>query len=124
VAKLSASTPSSSISLREFVLVYLLASMPDFAEKDGMMYFPLLRFLNTGHGDTAVSAPRVEFEHEWLYNGTFRTPIFEANDERLYTVHDRSAFVEQQSRPFGCTWHQRPLVPVDDEYHASSFPLL
>jgi hypothetical protein len=94
VAKVSAAAPSSGISLCEFVLVYLLASMPDFAEKDGMMYFPPLHFLNTGHRDTAVPAPGVDFEHERLYDGPFRAPIFEANDERFHTVHDRSTLVE------------------------------
>jgi hypothetical protein len=124
VTKVSAAAASSSVSLREFVLVYLLASMPDFTEKDGMMYFPSLLFLHTGQRDTAVSAAGIDFERERLYDGTFNTPIFEANDERFHTVHDRSALVEQESRPFGCTGHQRPLMPVNDEYHASSFPLL
>jgi len=66
VTQVDAAAPSPRVPLREFVLMYLRTSVSDFAEGDGMMYFPLWRFLHASQRDPAGFAPRIDLECERL----------------------------------------------------------
>jgi hypothetical protein len=112
VAQVGASTASAHALLRDFVLVHLLSPVSDFAEKDGVMDFSLLRFLHTGQCYPTGLAPRVDLERERLQGRVFHAPVFEPNDERRHVVHDRTTTLQQESRPFGRTGHQRLLFLV------------
>ena len=92
--------------------MHLLAPVADFGEKEGMMDGSRLRFLHAGQRHPAGLAPRIDFERERLQVRVLPAPIFEPNDERPHAMHHRTTLLEQESRPFGRTGHQRLLLLV------------
>jgi hypothetical protein len=66
VPQVCASAASARVSLRDFVLMYLLAPVAHFAEKDGMMDGSLLRFLHPGQRDACRLRSGIDFECERL----------------------------------------------------------
>ncbi len=106
VPQVNASAASAGVSLRDFVRMDLFAPVADFAEKNGMMDYSLLRLLHAGQRDACRLRPRIDFERERLERSVFHTPVFESNDERLHPMHHGTAPLEQESRPFGRTGHQ------------------
>jgi hypothetical protein len=66
MTQIGASAASPGVPLRDFVLMYLLASVADFGEKDGMMDCSLLCFLHAGQCDPGFLAPRIDFERKRL----------------------------------------------------------
>ena len=85
--------------------MHLLASVADFGKKDGMMDGSLLCFLHAGQRNAGRLRSGIDFERERLEHSVFHPPIFEANDERLHPMHDGTAPLEQETRPFGRTGH-------------------
>ena len=112
MTQVGAAAAATRVPLPDFVLMHLLAPVADFGEKEGMMDSSRLRFLHAGQRHPAGLAPRIDFERERLQVRVLPAPICEPNDERPHAMHHSTTLLEQESRPFGRTGHQRLLLLV------------
>src|SRR6266568_4975495 len=97
--------------------MYLLASMMQLGEVQGVMHLSCWRLLHPRQGYAGGSAARIDFQCQRLEPTLLHYTILEANHKGVPPVDHGASAREQQARLFRSTRHQWLFAFVKHEDH-------
>ena len=117
MAQIGCAATATSLSLGEFMLMYLFAAVLYFRQPESVMDLPMRCLFHTHQSQSSRLAPRIEFEPALLQCALLHPSVTQPDHERLDPVYHCPPARQQESRPLRCRRHERLFVFVEYENH-------